>query len=283
MKLISRSSLAATSMCIGLLSASNAAQAAYTFYLDELNITRNGAALFNDSFTDGIAPPSAPNFANGSAGSYGVVGTMSESGGKLVLDSTGAVINPSGFANNTQVAVLNSNTSTLLADANKGLKSDYIFSVMGLFDLTLPGVVGEAYGIRLSDKAATNGTDTFNLGLRTFSDGVYVELRQVDFDTVTSTVLQRIALDTSAHDQILLSLERLSTSSNALTASYKYVDGGVAGAATTFAAAPTIFNSVNFTRAGIYANTPVPVPAAVWLLGSGLMGLVAVARKRKVA
>jgi len=31
------------------------------------------------------------------------------------------------------------------------------------------------------------------------------------------------------------------------------------------------------------ATTPVPVPAAVWLLGSGLLGLVGFARKRRVA
>ena len=31
------------------------------------------------------------------------------------------------------------------------------------------------------------------------------------------------------------------------------------------------------------SNTPVPVPAAAWLFGSGLLGLAGVARKRKVA
>ena len=39
-----------------------------------------------------------------------------------------------------------------------------------------------------------------------------------------------------------------------------------------------------FFNAGFNANlnfTPVPVPAAVWLFGSGLMGLVGVARRRK--
>jgi len=34
---------------------------------------------------------------------------------------------------------------------------------------------------------------------------------------------------------------------------------------------------------GFVEQTPVPVPAAVWLFGSGLMGLVAVARRRKAS
>lgn len=41
------------------------------------------------------------------------------------------------------------------------------------------------------------------------------------------------------------------------------------------------FNA-NFNLQGI-TPSPVPVPAAVWLLGSGLMGLVGVARRKKAA
>ncbi len=40
---------------------------------------------------------------------------------------------------------------------------------------------------------------------------------------------------------------------------------------------------INFESGGSesFVNNPVPVPAAVWLLGSGLLGLVGVARRRK--
>jgi hypothetical protein len=37
------------------------------------------------------------------------------------------------------------------------------------------------------------------------------------------------------------------------------------------------------TFTGNSSTTPVPIPAAVWLFGSGLMGLVGVSRRRKTA
>ena len=39
---------------------------------------------------------------------------------------------------------------------------------------------------------------------------------------------------------------------------------------------------VAFSLGGVFYTTPVPVPAAVWLFGSGLLGLVGVARRRRV-
>lgn len=277
--------LAAASLCLALCVSSSSAQAAYTFIIDNFQVTRSGAAFFNDDFSDGVPPPNAPNFASGTPAAYAVTGTLGpETGGKLAMNSSGAVANPAGFPTLYQGALLNTNTSTAAADASKGLKSGFTFTVLGLFDLAAPGPVGEMYGIRLTDKTATsNGTDTYSLVIRRETDNnLYVDLRYIDYNTVTSTTLEKIALD-PAHSQILLSLDHSDALSNAIHASFSYVDGGVVGGANLFSTTPTIFNSVNFTRAGFDAATPVPLPAAVWLLGSGLVGVVVIGRKRRVS
>jgi hypothetical protein len=50
----------------------------------------------------------------------------------------------------------------------------------------------------------------------------------------------------------------------------------------TFAINDAAFNEADGTwTASTFSMTPVPVPAAVWLFGSGLLGLVGVARHKK--
>ena len=45
----------------------------------------------------------------------------------------------------------------------------------------------------------------------------------------------------------------------------------------------TIDPFCSFDPSGNLCAPPIPVPAAVWLFGSGLVGLVGVARRRKAA
>ena len=42
-----------------------------------------------------------------------------------------------------------------------------------------------------------------------------------------------------------------------------------------------VFDSAVFTTVPLFTVTAVPVPAAIWLFGSGLLGLVGVARRKK--
>ena len=64
---------------------------------------------------------------------------------------------------------------------------------------------------------------------------------------------------------------------------------GFTGSATTGALTSYILGSATWaadgslTITGNGTSAPVPLPAAVWLFGSGLMGLVGVSRRRKAA
>lgn len=59
--------------------------------------------------------------------------------------------------------------------------------------------------------------------------------------------------------------------------------GGVTGSTGTFRVA-NYYDGANNTNFAITGDiSPVPVPAAIWLLGSGLIGLAGVARKRKAS
>jgi hypothetical protein len=57
---------------------------------------------------------------------------------------------------------------------------------------------------------------------------------------------------------------------------------------TPFSGAWTYFQGVNaggegIEKKGFYTVTAVPVPAAIWLFGSGLLGLIGIARRKKAA
>jgi hypothetical protein len=260
------------------------AQAAPIF-IDDFSLVKNGALAFRDPFSDGVPPPSAPNFTNGTPASYAVLGTMNESGGKVQLDTVGAAIRPgigtSRFFSVEQGLLLTNIDQTNLA---LGLKNDDTFSVTGIFDLAVPAANLEYYGVRLADFAGTVlGNDLLELAVRRASDGVdrvqFFRLDQIanTFTPIASALLQ------PGHDQISLTLARTDATSDEITASFFYVDGGVPGQTTTFLNTSDIFNGENFTRAAFIFVTPasVPEPSILLILSSGLAALAGTAWRRR--
>jgi hypothetical protein len=241
---------------------------AYTFYLDRFTLTKNGTVIFDDTFSGGNPPPSGPDFQGGGTTPspvYYVTGTMGpESGGKLTLDSSGGFPSKSasGRQSAIQTAILNTNTDP--SNLVFGLKSNHTFSITGTFDLILPSVPGEGYGVVFYDGAPSHtATDYVYVEVfMTSTNGPVVQFGHQDFAAGTSTVIGQIPLELN-HDQIGLHLDKYDMNSNVVTGSFAYIDKGVRGPIHMFSNTITIFNTVNFTRAEFIAFTPLGGPDAL--------------------
>jgi hypothetical protein len=263
---------------------------AYSFAIDSFEIIKNGSLLFSDPFTDGNPPPSAPNFSSGAAAAYAVNGTPGpESNGKLQLNSSGGEV-AINFQENAFNLVVSARLNTSTTGGATGLNSNSTFVVTGLFDLiipdpsALPGVTGDRYGIRLTDVlAGVEGNDIIDLRVVRRSNGqLAIEFRDIDDPANTNNLIDSVLLDPN-HNQIALRLAHLSASSNAITGSFAYVDGGVFGPFTTFVPTINIFSDDAFTRAQFRASSTivgVPEPSALLLMGIGLIQLARFSRKR---
>ncbi len=251
---------------------------AYVFHVDNFSVSKNGSVFFNDSFDDGTPPPSAPNSA-----SYFVRGAMGpEADGKLTLDSSDAVPTVLALGNTmlVQSAILATDINPL--DTVAGLKIDDILLIQAVFDLTIPSVTTESYGINLTDRATGMGFEGDDIvGVRAINTlgGVKVQFFEASFVDSTFNPIDSMLLE-SGHDQIMFELMRADTNTKAVTASFAYIDSGIMGTSQPLTGSATIFNEENWTRAQFISRTVVPIPAAVWLFGSGLIGLIGLARHK---
>ena len=257
---------------------------AYTFYINEFFITKNGTPLFDDLFNDGAPPPSGgPNLISGGTLSYNVFGTMgpelntNPNPGKLTLDSSGGLIdsNPLGRKFLEQRAILLTDTTT---GGSLGLRSNSTFSATGVFDLIIPSVPLSGYGVRFTDGTPSNTTPNdvaYVLVERMSSTDVKIRFLHFDFATNTVTLLGETQLVPDSHTTISLRVTKGTLDSNAVTAFYAY-DGG---SFTQLPGTMDIFNGADFTRAQFIAFEPAPVSGdfdgdgktdiSVWRPGNG--------------
>jgi hypothetical protein len=261
----------------GLLAFSSIVPAsATTFYITDFSVDLNGATLFSDSFDDGIAPPSAPNFLfpDSDPATYDVKGTIFESDGKALLDAVNNGVDATNIPG-APVFVVRSQLITPQDDTSaRNLGPEDTFTVSGVFDLVMPGTTTEQYRIRLTDNVSDrNDFITLSVQRRVSDNQVFIRFRQGDDETGIVTVLGEIAIDLTGNpDQIRLSLAKLSAGSNEITASFEYIKDGSSIGGQTFSNTVPIFHGENFTRgdfiAQIHQKFAAPILAAELTTGS---------------
>lgn len=273
--------------------------------IDEFVIVRSGLAatsppevydgrtvFYRDRFDDGAGPSSGGRFFDGTAGSYGVLGSYpagAEAAGRLALNSAlgGPFVNAAGGGRTLQRSTLVTSTDPATP---AGLKQDHhTFAIYGLFDLASPVQPGDGYGIALADGSALPATTSIDLFVRReFGGALVVRFQEQDFvgHDVDTLELDELSAVPAGADQIELRLLRESVTDNRITAAYRFWDDGVAiGGFTAMGAGVDFFRHNPFARANFFAVqaslVSVPEPAT-WAL-AGLAAVAAGAVRRRPA
>ncbi|HEY1100207.1 MAG TPA: putative Ig domain-containing protein, partial [Myxococcota bacterium] len=191
--------------------------------LDRLAITVNGTQIFVDTFDDNLAPGNSPNFVNGQPTSYYMGGAdevFQEAGGRAIMDGTfgGEIMNTSGLIGH--VATVRTDVDP---DSAEGLKVTNDFRVTATYDLVIPNLTDEGYGLRLRDNNLTNGypqDDLSQIMLRRGNSGNLL----IQFTGAPSVVLNEASL--SSFDQIRFTLEHDAGNPGAIYGYYSFLNDG---------------------------------------------------------
>jgi VCBS repeat-containing protein len=227
----------------------------YLVRLDELTVTKNNAAFFNDAFNDGIAP--APNLPSGgnpmsAAGfSYLPSGGFTESADRLVIDGQLA-----GARQGTDVDQLVAGHLLSLGsnidpnDLTRGLKIDDDFTVTARYDLALPALDGQSYGVSLTDNVSgslpydQHGDDVITVEVARVGGELRIQLLDRDVAADRTTVLQSMLLTPLAgEDQIVLRLTHDAANAGVVEASFDVLAGGAFSRSVSFTETAHIFGT----------------------------------------
>jgi len=245
----------ALATAIAYAPSSNAATT-YSNNFESLNAA-DGAALGNDGWLVGGIVSSPGNPGSGDVGSY--FAYPAPNGGPAF---SGVAVGEGGVAQGAQqLSVYNDYNNGSHGDGSNNLIEAFVFTDVGLLDLDDVGTtIDFSFDTKVGNLASPTTALAFIKVLKT-SDG--------SFFTLGETILDTTSLGAGGWNGGLLSL---------------LIDGGMVGETLQIGFTST---ASNFDASGVFYDNinvgapAVPVPAAVWLFGSGLLGLVGVARRKK--
>jgi hypothetical protein len=250
----------------------------HSTFLYEFKAVRNSADFFVDAFSDGLEPPSSPNFGGCGTSCYSVAGSFpdgSEAGNRLRLDSANGI--PSANANG--VAVLSQRATLTLstndATPTAGLRAGHVYEVSALFDFAPPPSPGDTYSLALTDRASGHTLNDFaQIQVANSAGSTVIRFREQDFGPGGGiTLIDSDPVSAANGDQVRLILSHPTVDTNTVFGKYEFFKAGVSQGIVSMSGSIEIYNGENWTRPEFLISqlAPVPEPAAYLMMAVGLV------------